>query len=377
MARAAQPAPVQAILGEDSFLAELALQRVLAAAVPAGDPEAVQVVYGDEKKWAEVLGAARTGSLFVARRAIVVRRADLFGEDRSTGGDEEASEAEEAGRPARGSARKGKRAERVHPLAAYLADPNPDVTVVLVAARPDKRRQPWKSVLPSDRGGSETPGQGRLVRDAVHAAQPLRGRELRAFVDAELRRRGLRLTREAQDELVEEVGQDLRRLVGELDKLEAWAGGQKELSLDELDAVLGKGLGRPLYVLADAFAARDTAASLEFVEEVLRDRTEPSLKIMATLHRALRQVRGAVALREAGASAAQIGAKLLPPNMQFKAEALVRASRRWSEADLSRAIAVLSKTDRELKLGADPEVALVSAVAAACGGAATSPRRGP
>jgi DNA polymerase III delta subunit len=387
MARAARPGPVQAILGEDSFLAERALERVLAEAVPGGDPEALQVVYGDEKKWADVLGAARTGSLFVARRAIVVRRADLFVEDRSTGDDgpgggqgDDGAESAEAGTPGKGVGRRGKRSDRVHPLAAYLADPNPDVTVVLVAARPDKRRQPWKSVLPAK--GDPPPGQGRLASDDVHAAQPLRGRELRAFVDGELRRRGLRFTRDAQDELVEEVGQDLRRLMGELDKVEAWGGGQKELSLDELDAVLGKGLGRPLYVLADAFSARDTAASLEFVEDALRDRTDsekqgPSLKMMATLHRALRQVRAAAALREAGVSGPQIAARLLPPHMQFKLDALVRASKRWSEADLARAIAVLNQTDRRLKTGADPAVSLVSAVVAACGGAATSPRRAP
>ena len=40
--------------------------------------DALQVLYGDETKWEDVLAAARTGSLFVSRRAVVVRRAELL-----------------------------------------------------------------------------------------------------------------------------------------------------------------------------------------------------------------------------------------------------------------------------------------------------------
>ena len=78
MARASRPGPIQAIVGEDTYLAEEALERVLAAAIGEDRQDALQVLYGDEAKWEEVLGAARTGSLFVSRRAIVVRRAELL-----------------------------------------------------------------------------------------------------------------------------------------------------------------------------------------------------------------------------------------------------------------------------------------------------------
>ena len=54
------------------------LERVLAAAIGADRQEALQVLYGDETKWEDVLAAARTGSLFASRRAVVVRRAELL-----------------------------------------------------------------------------------------------------------------------------------------------------------------------------------------------------------------------------------------------------------------------------------------------------------
>jgi DNA polymerase III delta subunit len=367
MAGSGRPAAVQAIVGEDSYLAEAALGRVLRAAVGDGGDEATRVFYGDETKWAEVLGAARTGSLFAPSRAIVVRRAELFPEDRGRKEEREGKEgAAEDGASAGGGAepdapvsgRKGRKASpSEHPLLTYASSPAPDVTLVLIAARPDKRRQPWKALLP---------------HVEVHEAAPLRRAALRSYVEQELRRRGLRLSRDVLSFLIDEVGQDLRRLMGEIDKLEAFVDGRAEIAIEDVSGLLGKGLGQPLYLMSDAFAARDTPRALELLERLLGEGEQGPL-VVATLHRALRQVRGAVALRSAGMPAPQIGARLLPPHMQFKLEALLTASRRWSEADIRRAIALLEKTDRGIKRGGDAAVALTGALVATT--AATSPRR--
>jgi DNA polymerase-3 subunit delta len=333
MARAPRPGPIQAIVGEDTYLAEEALEKVLAAAIGAERQDALRVFYGDEAKWEQVLAAARTGSLFVTRRAIVVRRAELL--KYANGGDED-------------------------PVEAYAADPSPDVTLVLLAARPDRRRNPWKKLL---------------ARATVHDASPKKGRALRGHVEEELRGRGLRFAPDALNELIAEVGQDLRRLMGEVDKLEAFAGGRKDISADDVAAVLGHGLGQPLYLLSDAYAGRDAPASLELVERLLGD-GEDGLRILSTLHRSLRQVRGARAMREARVPRDEIGAKLLPPNMQFKLDALLEASRRWSEEDLRRGLTVLGRADRRMKRGGDAATTLVAAVAESCGGTATWPRPG-
>jgi len=351
MAPARRPAPIQAIVGEDSYLAEGLLAQVLKDAVGADTRESVRVLYGDEAKWEDVLAAARAGSLFAASRAVVVRRAELLKYASAPQDDEAAGEAKGRG--------KGRPDD--DPVDAYAEAPAPDATLVLVAAKPDKRRRPWKSLL---------------ARAVVHDAAPRKGRALRTHVEQELRRRDLRFSREALDQLLEEVGQDLRRLIGEVDKLEAWADGRKDITGEDVALLLGHGLGQPLYLLSDAFAARDAPLALEHLERLLGD-GEEGLRVLATLHRTLRQVRGAVALREAGVPRPQIGARLLPPNMQFKVDALLDASRRWSERDLVRALDVMARTDRGMKRGADAAVALTSAVVASCGGAATSPRRAP
>lgn len=317
---AAPSAPVHVIAGSDGYLAEQALERILQEAVGAERTDSVQVFRGDEVSWTRVLDAARTGSLFVPRRAVVVRNAEALkgeGED----------------------------------LDAWLSAPGDDVTLVLLAGKPDKRRVVWKKLLQAG---------------TLHEAEPLKGRALRAYVAEEVRRRGLRVREDATLELLDRVGQDLRRVMGELDKLEAFAAGSpRPLTAEDVAAVSGRGGARPLYKLTDALAGRQAGAALAMVEEVLEE-GEAALRVLSALHRALRQVRGARALREARASRETVISRLglLP----FKVGDVLEASRRWSDEDLAAAFVALDRADRRVKSGIEPKVALAAAIAEACAG---------
>jgi DNA polymerase-3 subunit delta len=309
---------VVAILGLDSFLAETALQRVLKTAV-GDDRDAVQVLRGDETNWTRVIDAAGMRSLFSERRALVVRGAEqLKGEGESVPG--------------------------------YLKDPTPGVTLVLVAAKPDKRKTVWKKVVEAA---------------TVHSADPLKGARLRGFVSDDLKRRGLRVSADGVEELIERVGGDLRRLMGEVDKLEAYGEG-KALGADEVAQVLGRGMGRPLYVLADALAGKQVDKALAEALDALEDGERPEL-MLAALHRSLRQMRGTRALIAARASRDEIARRLgLPPNMAFKVPALLEAARRWRDGELEAATAALAEADQAVKLGASPSAALCAAIVAGC-----------
>jgi DNA polymerase-3 subunit delta len=306
------------IAGADSWLAEQALETLLEAAVGADRGDSVQVFRGDETGWPRVVEAARTGSLFATRRAVVMRNADA----------------------ARGEGEE---------LIAYLDDPSPDAAVILLAAKPDKRKALWKKVLD---------------RAQVTSAEPLKPAAIKARVRDEVRKRRLPMDESAVQELIDSVGQDLRRLMGELEKLEAFAEGhQGKLTADEVSAVLGRGLGQPLYRMSDAFAQRKPAVVLGQLETLLEE-GEPALKLLGTLHRALRQVRGVRAMRESRAPQAAIASRLgiLP----FKVGDLLAASREWSEEDLKGAFAALDRADRLIKTSGDPGSALAVAVVEAC-----------
>jgi DNA polymerase-3 subunit delta len=325
-------AGVHLILGTDSFLAEEALEELLQRAVGPDRAAAVQALHGDETTWARVLDSAGMGSLFAERRAIVVRGAE------GLKGDGEG-------------------------LESYLESPTPGVTLIFLAAHLDKRRTAFKQLL----------GKAAVVR-----AEPKKGQALRGYVAEHARRRKLKLTEEGFEELLDRVGQDLRRLMGELDKLQAYGQGERALSAEAVAEVLGRGLAPPFYRLGDAIAGRDADRVLSLTEALLEEGEEP-VKIVGTLYRSLRQVREAVALRARRAPRGEI-ARLLPANMAFKLPALLEAAERWSEPDLKRALVALGRADRGMKTGADARVALTVAVAEACsgsrGGARNAPRPG-
>jgi DNA polymerase-3 subunit delta len=321
MVKARARGGVHAILGPDSFLAEAALEQLLAEALGREREGAVQVLHGDESTWGRLIEIARTGSLFVTSRALVVRGADgLKGDD--------------------------------EPLAGYLDAPSPDVTLVLMAVKPDRRRTVWKRIT---------------AKATVHSAEPKKGQALRGYVADQLRGRGLLLDHDALEELLDRVGQDLRRLIGEIDKLEAWAEGPRTLTAEDVAAVSGRGMARPLYKLGDAIAGREPAAALALALELLENGEEGPL-ILGTVHRSLRQMRGVLALRDARVPRDQMAARLnLPGNMAFKLPSLLEASRRWSEGELAQAIRAVARADRRVKTGTDARVAVAAAIVAACG----------
>jgi len=139
-------------------------------------------------------------------------------------------------------------------------------------------------------------------------------------------------------------------------------------------AVLGRGLGQPLYRLSDAFAARETPGSLELVERLLGD-GEEGLRILSPC--TVRSARCGPPSRCARpAHRAPRSAEAPSPHMQFKLEALIEASHRWTEADLRRALGALGRADRRMKRGADAATTLVAAIVESCGAGPTSPRPG-
>jgi DNA polymerase III subunit delta len=307
---------VSAIVGADSYLAEQALETAIEAHLGSNRGQAVEVIRGDESSWPQVLDALRSPSLFVQERVVVVRGAEaLRGPDDA--------------------------------LAAYLVDPTPDTLLIVLAAKPDRRKSVWKRIL----------AEAEVVN-----ADPLKGRALRAHVTGELRRRKLALDDDAIEELIERVGTDLRRLLGEVDKLEAYGQGGRTLTVEDVSQVLGKSLARPLYRLADAFTERRAAEALEVIDELVGE-GEAGVRILATLHRALRQVQGAKGVAGQGGRRALVERLGVLP---FKVDSLQRAARVWSEAEIGRAYAALREADLRIKSSVDVRLALTTVIAAAC-----------
>lgn len=341
-----QRAPVHLVVGDESLLVERALDEILASELKEVTPDNLQVLRGDEAGWGGVLDAARARSLFAPRRAVVVRGADALSVDEGEG-------------TALKGRKKGKAASGVREeLERYLDDPNPDVVLVLLAPKADRRLALWKLLA---------------ARGREHLCGRPKGRELRDFAQAEVQRAGLRLGPDGLEELIDRVGQDLRRLASEVEKLRSFDGGKgQRLGAEEVAAVLGRGLAQPFYKLGDLLWQRRPDQLLQLAHGLLdecaseSDRRGSAIGIVASLHRSLRQLRVARELAGRRAASDEIVArtKVLP----FKLRDLLDAARAWSDVDLARALSALAAADRRLKSSVDERVALAAAVAAACGG---------
>jgi DNA polymerase III delta subunit len=99
------------------------------------------------------------------------------------------------------------------------------------------------------------------------------------------------------------VGQDLPAGWG--DRRSGLGRRHGPLGAEDVAAVMGRGMAQPVYRLGDAFGARQAAKSLELLASLLDD-GEAGPRLLATLHRALRQVRGAKALQQRRASREEI-----------------------------------------------------------------------
>jgi DNA polymerase-3 subunit delta len=139
-------------------------------------------------------------------------------------------------------------AKAAEPLAAYVKAPNPSTALVLVAdALLDGAHWLLRALPPA----------------AVVPAPAPAGRALAGWLRAHAQASGYELREDAAGLLVELSGDDLTRLVGEVEKA-ALAGGpeNRRVTVAEIRAVVGEHRLRHVFDLTRALSARDAAAAL-------------------------------------------------------------------------------------------------------------------
>ncbi len=202
-------APGYFFFGEESYFADLFVRELTALLAPGDAPDfRIDRYYLDETGWGEILDAARTMPfLFFPWRVIFVRAPERKPETERRGEKE----------PKLVSAAEEKLLKR------YFDDPAP--RTVLVVVLPGKLRRGNAAV----RLFSSLPGV--VARDA----KPLREWEVAKWVDEKARSLGKGLAPEAARRLVEIVGNDLRRLDNEIEKLAVFSEEGKVISARSVD----------------------------------------------------------------------------------------------------------------------------------------------
>lgn len=177
---------------------------------------------------------------------------------------------------------------------------------------------------------------------------------------------GLKLSQDGVELLGELVGNDSRRLMMELQKLQLWQPDQQKPLDAKAIALLVQPSAHNALQLASAILAGDTSRALSLSAELLR-RNEPPLRICATLTGQFRTWLWVKLMQESGErddKAIAEAADIANPKRiyYFKQEVKSHTSQR-----LQQTLPILLQLESALKSGADETAALQTAIIQLCG----------
>jgi len=307
--------PVYLITGSDEPKVELALTRLRGRFAP----EATERVSAVDTSGEEAVALCNTGSLFGDARLVLVEDIDgrRTNEGRLTG---------------------GWKAADVKTVTVYLAAPAPATTLALVAAELKKDSPLGKACAKAG--------------DVLEYVVPKRN--VTGWVAERFRQQEVRATTEACSALVHLVGDDLRALAVEVDKLATWAGAEEEVTEREVELLVAPVAETPSFAVTDAWGAREPGRAVEASERIFdrsdRPRRDEAARLSATLASHANRLSTAKRLRESGLRSADALSEL-GTRSSFYADKLYRQSDEFSRDELHSAIVRLAELDLALKGG--------------------------
>jgi DNA polymerase III subunit delta len=153
--------------------------------------------------------------------------------------------------------------------------------------------------------------------------------------------------------LVQLVGDDLRALATEVDKLVTWADGEP-IGAREVEDLVAATADTPTFTLTDAWASRDTAELLGAAERVLgrsaRPRRDETARVAAALGSHATRLKTAKRLSAAGVKSGD-ALSALGTRSRYYVDKLYEQAENFSDEGLRRATVRLAKLDVALKGG--------------------------
>lgn len=294
-----QTVPVHFVKGDDPSLVLDAVSKLLRE-LAGDDPFAVEDVSDAEEPVAAAVDAGRTPPFLAERRVVVLRDVGRF------------------------------RVDELAPLLEYIEDPSPTTVLVLVAG-----------------GGQTNQKLTTLVRKVGHVTDVTvpSGKGRTAWIGDQLKGARVKLARAAVDQLNDHLGEDMGRLPGLLNMLEAAYGEGASVSVEDLQPFLGDAGGVAPWDLTDAIDTGQTELAISQLHRMLAAGDRHPLVVMATLHRhyaSMLRLDGSEATNE-NQAAEILGVKPYP------AKKALTQSRRLGHAGLQRAIELVAAADLDLR----------------------------
>ena len=237
--------PVYLLTGDETFLIQSALARLLERAIEPGARDFNYTVLDGEDAVADsVLNASQTLPFASPRRLVILKNTDAL----------PAAEANQ--------------------LTNYLSDPSPFTCLIFVARRFDARRTFFQALTRTH---------------PVVECRPLPEGQLPAWIRQQAHSMGHRISDEATAFLIEQIGSDLSKLHNEIVKASLIAGEKTLLSEGIIQQVCGASGQWFIPDLLEATFERKRAAAMAVLKNLI-ECGEPPLVILSALARQLRQI---------------------------------------------------------------------------------------
>lgn len=225
-----------------------------------------------------------------------------------------------------------------------------------------------------------------LKRRAERRGRTIDTLDIQALLDEELKPLGKRLAKDAEAELKNRLGDDLRLIAGELRKLALHAGDRAQITRDDVQAIVAPVREEEFFAVAEAVGEGDAGKALQLFADELRRKANASAVALPFLGSVASAVRKALAdsARYAGSGPRELGyneyqSKLFPgleaelsarqqkvPH-PFAAWLGYKRSRRKPRSFWRGALVRCAEADFDLKNGADARLCMERLLVEVCG----------
>lgn len=231
-------APVYLFVGEEDFLVEECVHRIIQELL-MGDTKAfnLDIVYGSKADVREVIAHAASFPMMSDRRVVVVKEFDRLLSSDS--------------------------AKEI--VSAYIAHPLDSTCLVLLAEKPDFRTKPFVDLRKSD---------------CVFSFNSLYDNQVPAWIFERCKKMGKDMDLEACRLMQAYVGNSLRALQSELDKLFTYIGDRTSVTPEDVSDVVGATRGFTVFDLQNAIGKKNLEEALRIMKRMLETGETPQLTIV-------------------------------------------------------------------------------------------------
>ncbi len=320
--------PIYLFFGEEEYLAQEAVALVINKVV---DPDCrdfnFNTLYCKDTSASELVNLCQTLPFMSEKRLVIANEIEAF-----------------------------KQAD-LEELIAYLNDPSPSTCLLMLS---NQGRYDKKSVI------SAVEARGVVTRFYA-----LLDREIVSWIEGWARTRGLSIQREAAQFLWQTLGNDLRKIVNELEKVLIFNQEKKVITFDVVKSVVGDFREYTSFDLAAALGSKDREKAFLILSRLIQEGEAP-VGLLGAIVWNFRRLMQAKSMEVTGMGADEVMKKLRPPVIFHQAALFKSQMKSYTLEELKEVFDLMLSTDKALKSsGLKGRLVMERMILRVCGGLGT------